>query len=96
MHALIVHAHPESKSFNGTMRDLAVSVLGERGVTVEVSDLYAMNFKAHVGRDDFLEVADGGSFNYLAEEMHAATGGGFSEDIQREQEKLAAADLLIL
>lgn len=96
MHALIVHAHPESKSFNGALRDLAVSVLGEKGFTVGVSDLYAMNFKAHAGRDDFLEVADAASFNYLAEEAHAAAGGGFSEDIRREQEKLTAADLLIL
>jgi NAD(P)H dehydrogenase (quinone) len=96
MKALIVHAHPEAKSLNGAMRDLAVSVLGEQGFAVEVSDLYAMEFKAHVGRDDFLEVADGDSFNYLAEEMHASSGGGYAADLQGEQDKLQAADLLIL
>jgi NAD(P)H dehydrogenase (quinone) len=96
VHVLIVYAHPEPKSFNGAMRDLAVSVLGELGHTVEVSDLYAMNFRAGAGRGDFLEAADGDYFNYLKEEMHAAEGGGFSEDIRGEQEKLMAADFLIL
>jgi NAD(P)H dehydrogenase (quinone) len=96
VNVLIVYAHPEPKSFNGALRDLAVSVLGDQGHAVEVSDLYAMKFKAHVGRDDFLQVADGDHFSYLAEGMHASGGGGFSEDIRREQEKLVAADLLIL
>jgi NAD(P)H dehydrogenase (quinone) len=96
MHALIVYAHPEPESFNGAMRDLAVSVLSEQGHTVEVSDLYAMGFTAHVGREDFSDVADGDTFNYLAEEMHAAGGGGFADDIQGEQDKMNAADMLIL
>jgi putative NADPH-quinone reductase len=53
MKALIVYAHPEPKSFNGAMKDLAVETLRGRGDEVEVTDLYAMRFKAVVGADDF-------------------------------------------
>ncbi|MGC5324682.1 NAD(P)H-dependent oxidoreductase [Brevibacillus sp. SYSU BS000544] len=42
MNALIVYAHPEPKSFNGALKDLAITVLTANGHQVKVSDLYAM------------------------------------------------------
>ena len=56
MKVLIVYAHPEPKSFNGAMKDLAITVLKEQGHEVKVSDLYAMNFKAVADKEDFLEL----------------------------------------
>lgn len=53
MNVLIVYAHPEPNSFNGALKELAVRVLTEQGHQVQVSDLYAMNFKAVADRDDF-------------------------------------------
>ena len=44
MRALIVLAHPEPASFNGGMKDVAVTTLTGLGHGVEVSDLYAMAF----------------------------------------------------
>jgi NAD(P)H dehydrogenase (quinone) len=42
MRVLIVHAHPEPKSFNGAMTRTAVDALATAGHHVEVSDLYGM------------------------------------------------------
>ena len=58
MNVLIVYAHEEPKSFNGAMRDTAVRVLQELGHTVEVSDLYAMQFNPVGGKHDFRALAD--------------------------------------
>ena len=38
MNVLIVHAHPESASFNGSLKDLVVSVLTEAGHSLPVSE----------------------------------------------------------
>jgi NAD(P)H dehydrogenase (quinone) len=53
MNIFIVYAHPEPKSFNGAMKDIAVETLQNAGHEVVVSDLYAMQFNAIVGVDDF-------------------------------------------
>src|SRR5262245_14397879 len=53
VNVLIVYAHPEAKSFNGAMRDVAVATLEQTGHQVIVSDLYAMSFNPVVGLDDF-------------------------------------------
>ena len=53
MNVLIVYAHPEPKSFNGAMKDLAVATLAGVGHVVTVSDLYAMRFNPVVGAEDF-------------------------------------------
>ena len=44
MHAHIVLAHPEPKSFNGHLTDVAKNSLQSSGWTVSASDLYGMNF----------------------------------------------------
>lgn len=49
----IVYAHPEPKSLNGSLKDLAVSTLESAGHEVRVSDLYAMNWKAVVDATDY-------------------------------------------
>ena len=51
---LIVYAHQEPKSFNGALKDTAVRVLTQKGCSVQVSDLYAMDFKATATKEDFL------------------------------------------
>ena len=54
MRVLIVFAHPEPRSFNGALKDLAVETLTEAGHEVRLSDLYAAKFGAVTGADDFL------------------------------------------
>ena len=97
MNVLIVYAHPEPKSFNGAMKDLAVETLRGAGHEVVVSDLYAMGFSAVVGAQDFLgERADPEYLAIAAEQTKASQTGTLAPDIVAEQEKLARADLLIL
>jgi hypothetical protein len=74
MKVLIVHAHEEPKSFNGAMRDTAISVLKEPGHTVEVSDLYAMTFNPVGGKHDFTALADPEFFKYGVEQTKATEG----------------------
>jgi NAD(P)H dehydrogenase (quinone) len=95
MNVFIVYAHPEPKSFNGALKDLAVSVLTAHGHQVKVSDLYALNFKAVAARDDFHMLENPDFFKYQIEQKHASKTNRFSRDIQEEQEKLLWADFVI-
>lgn len=96
MNVLIVYAHPEPKSFNGAMRDLAVETLRSAGHAVAVSDLYAMRFHAVVGADDFKgERADAEFLSVAAEQTKAFQDGSLAPDIVAEQEKLRQAELVI-
>ena len=52
MHALIVYCHPESRSFNAALKDVARETLQRLGHTVEVSDLYAEQFDPVEGLAD--------------------------------------------
>jgi len=95
MKILIVYAHPEPCSFNGAMKDLAVEVLTGDGHEVAVSDLYAMRFNPAGGPGDFLEREDANLFRYQREQIHAHAAGLFVPELEREMNKLAAADLVI-
>ena len=46
MNIFIVYCHPEPKSLNGTLKNLAVKILKENGHQIKISDLYGMKFKA--------------------------------------------------
>lgn len=96
MNVLVVLAHPEPRSFNGALRDAALATLRACGHTVRESDLYAMNFRAACGPEDFTEPAPGGFFNVQAAQREAATRGTQAADVVAEQAKLAWADLVIL
>uniref|UniRef100_A0A2R8MZF8 N-ribosyldihydronicotinamide:quinone dehydrogenase 2 n=1 Tax=Callithrix jacchus TaxID=9483 RepID=A0A2R8MZF8_CALJA len=49
---LIVYAHQEPRSFNGSLKNVTVDELSRQGCTVTVSDLYAMNFEPRATRKD--------------------------------------------
>lgn len=96
MKVLIVYAHPEPRSFNGAMRDLAVDTLRGAGHEVAVSDLYAMRFHPVVGRGDFTRAHNPDVFKLGIEQGCAEAAGTYAEDIVREHEKLKWCDTLIL
>jgi NAD(P)H dehydrogenase (quinone) len=96
MKVLIVHAHPEPRSFNAAMTHRAKEVLGAHGHPVVVSDLYAMHWNPVSGRHNFSTVADPDYFKQQAEETHASEHDGFADDIEAELEKLEWCDALIL
>ncbi len=96
MNALIVYAHPEPQSFGAGMLSVAMDALTDAGHTVVVSDLYAESFSAAAGPEDFIDRLDPDTLNLGAEQEHAAKNECFAGDIQREIDRLFAADLLIL
>jgi NAD(P)H dehydrogenase (quinone) len=82
MNVFIVYAHPEPKSFNGAMKDLAVETLRNLDHDVAVSDLYAMGFNPVVGAGDFLgERADPGFLSIAREQTKACQTETLASDI---------------
>src|SRR5205085_2732060 len=61
MKVLLVFAHPEPRSLNGALRDVAIKALEAQGHEVRVSDLYADGWKSEIDHADFPPLAAGGS-----------------------------------
>lgn len=95
MNVLIVFAHNEPKSFNASMKTLAVEELQAQGHEVLVSDLYAMQWKAVADHNDFGGRANADYLVYALEQRHAYETKTLAPDIQAELEKLEWADLVI-
>lgn len=93
--ALIVLAHPDPQSFNAALANAAAQTLREGGAKVSISDLYAMGFSAVAGRGDMSDAPADGPFNLATEQGRAFEAGTLAADIRAEQEKVAAADLVI-
>ncbi|GAA4272917.1 NAD(P)H-dependent oxidoreductase [Aquimarina gracilis] len=93
--AHIIFAHPEEKSFNGRLRDLAKETLENQGVEVSIINLYQEKFKAIADKDDFTSIHQTEYFDLQREQLHAFREANFSEDIQREHLRLKSADLVI-
>jgi NAD(P)H dehydrogenase (quinone) len=96
MNVFIVYAHPEPRSLNGALKDLAVRTLKAAGHEVRVSDLYAMAWKAVADGADFLDHDAAQRLIYVDASKRAFAGGTQTADITAEQEKLLWADAVIL
>ena len=96
MNVLIVYAHPEPLSLNGSIKNFAVERLEAAGHSVQVSDLYAMNWKPALDADDSLDGAATERFDAALDSRRAFVGGRQSADIALEQQKLIWADAVIL
>lgn len=96
MNVLLVYAHPEPTSLNGTLKDFAVQRLQAAGHTVQVSDLYAMRWKAPIDGDDHPGRDPQRPFHASLDSREAYANGRQSDDIAAEQEKLRWADAVIL
>lgn len=88
MNVLIVHAHPESKSFTAALKDTAQQVFEKQGHNVEISDLYAMNFNPIASQNDFSDLNQPEYLNYALEQRHAFKQNTLAPDIQIEIEKV--------
>lgn len=95
MNVLIVFSHPEPKSLNAALKNLAVNNLKENGHQVKISDLYDMGFKVTLDQEDFLDLENPERFKPIMEQCHAAKTDSFAEDIKNEMEKVEWADLII-
>jgi len=95
MNVLIVHAHPGTQSLNASLRDFAVERLRANGHAVQVSDLYAMDWKPALDGDDFLERDPARPLALMTDSERAFRAGTQSPDIAAEQRKLDWADAVI-
>lgn len=94
MRVLWVFAHPEPSSMTGALREAGVAALTEAGHEVTHSDLYAMDWEPVVSRADF--GFSGERLRVAEESQLARESGRLRADIRAEQEKLDAADALVL
>lgn len=95
MHILFVVAHPEPNSFTGALLEKAKAVAAEAGASFEVSDLYAEKFDPVLGRGDFSTVWNPDYFSVQDEQAAAERSDAFSDDIGREQARVAKANLIV-
>lgn len=96
MKVLLVFAHPEPRSLNGALRDIAIKELVAQGHEMLVSDLYADGWKSEVDRADFPLLAPDARFEPAAASKKAFECDALTEDVQAEIEKLLWADALII
>jgi len=96
MNVLIVYAHPEQASLNGAVKDFVVQRLKDAGHHVQVSDLYAMGWKAELDTSDFPGWDPSEPFHPEIASSQAYAAGTQTADVAAEQRKLLQADLLIL
>lgn len=95
MKVLIIHAHPEPKSFTAALKDVAVSHFSSAGHEVLVNDLYAMNFNPVGGKADFKNITNPDFFSYLKEQITAYKTDGFVDELKAEMDKLLWADFIL-
>lgn len=95
MKVLIVLAHPEKSSLTCSLAHIAKESFEAIGDEVQVSDLYAMNWKSSVDRDDFPAYKPERLF-VCAASKDATQNGTLTDDVVAEQQKLLWADALLL
>lgn len=95
MKVLIVHAHPEPKSYCTSLKDTAIWHFSANSYHIQTSDLYKMNFNPVGGKHDFTTLQSDDYFKYQAEQLYALENNHFSKEITTEIEKLRWADLVI-
>lgn len=92
---LIVHAHPEPKSFNSSLKNIAVEFFESKGAEVKVSDLYTMGFDPVGGKHDFTKLENESFFKYQMEQVHAFQHDLFEASLKKEMDKLEWCDTLV-
>jgi len=96
MNVLLVFAHPEPRSLNGALKDFAVQRLRSQGHQVEVSDLYAMGWKAALDGADFSARDAKAPLDTVGDSLQAYQSSTLTADVLAEHAKLRRADVLIL
>lgn len=96
MKVLWVFAHPEPRSFNGSLKDDAVQALTRAGHEVRVRDLYTMKFKPIADGDDFPKRDSDERLEYGIASAEAYAAGTQAADVVEEQRHLVWSDTVIM
>lgn len=94
-HTLFVCCHSTPGTRGGALMHALQQEWEAQGATFEVSDLAAMHFNPMAGAGDFAFRPESG-LSFREAQKRAALDGGFVQDIEREQDKLLRADVLVL
>lgn len=92
-HALLIHAHPEPRSFVTAMRDTIARELEVAGQAGAHSDLYAMGYKPVLSRSDFPADQGDDPLVITKAQRRGHADGILAPDIMQEIEEVLAADL---
>ncbi len=94
---LIIIAHPEPKSFSNSIAAEAEKYFISRNCTVNVRDLYKLNFNPVAGPGDFTKISETGKehFRIGVEQKEGINNGTIKEDLKTEIEFVKKADLLL-
>ncbi|WP_431821464.1 NAD(P)H-dependent oxidoreductase [Burkholderia sp. F1] len=96
MHALILVAHPEPRSFNAHLAGAAAATWLEQGHASTVVDLYAEGFDAREAPWHHADRHDPARFDAQREQRHHWQRGSLAPEIRQHLDMLQAADALIL
>lgn len=96
MRVLIVLAHPERRSFNGQMADLAATTLSEFGHDVRLLDLYGEDFDAREAAWHYHAAGSQVCFDVQAEQRRASMDGALPAQAAAALDMVEWADLIIL
>lgn len=91
---LWVSAHPEARSLNGSLRTAGTGHLLEAGHNVIDSDLYAMGWDPVLSGDGVVRPED--RFRVTDDTRNAYIGGRLPADVVQEQQKILAADAVVV
>jgi NAD(P)H dehydrogenase (quinone) len=83
MHVFIVYVHPSEDSFTRHIRDSFINGLKAGNHSYEITDLYAMGFKADMTESEYLREAN--YYNDLP----------LASDVVEEQEKINRSDAIV-
>lgn len=92
---LIIHAHPESKSFCASLMREAIRHFEASGKEIRVHDLYADGFDPVGGKNDFTGLQNEDFFKYQLEQVHAYENRLFTNDLQKRMDDLEWCDVLV-
>jgi NAD(P)H dehydrogenase (quinone) len=96
MQAHIVLAHPEPRSFNAHLANVARRSLEAAGWSVSLSDLYAMGFDPCERAEHYAGRRQPERFDVQVEQRHGSESGTLPAVVAAEIGRLDRADLLIL
>lgn len=96
MKAHIVLAHPEPKSYNAHLANLARKTLSDRGWSVTLTDLASDGFDPCENATHYRMPLNADRFDVQSEQRHASAEGTLPSEVQQEIDRLADADLLIV
>lgn len=95
VNVLIVLAHPEPQSFNGSLARVAEQAFTAGGAAVRISDLYARQFKPDEHARHFSHRKNPRRFDAQTEQRFNAEQGTLPIDVAREIDEVLWADFVM-